>query len=100
MRRLWGAARRAGDVGSVLTHPASGKFRGVPMPKKGVRARVTVRVPIDDFREAATRARSRRWSMSEYVAYCIEREIRPTPNRGTNNRSPYVPVAIDGDDGS
>jgi hypothetical protein len=47
----------------------------MPMPARGKRIRVTARLPPDDFREAATRARNRGWSMSDYVAYCVAREV-------------------------
>lgn len=41
------------------------------MPSKGRRQAITVRLPYDDYREAAIRARGRGWSMSDYIGYCV-----------------------------
>jgi len=41
------------------------------MPYKGQRVALTIRLPIDDYREVAIRAKARGWSMSDYVNYCV-----------------------------
>ncbi len=38
--------------------------------------RITTRVSPDDFRECAKRARDRGWTMSDYVAWVIGKELR------------------------
>lgn len=51
----------------------------MPNVSRGPRIAITVRLPFDEYREVARRARNRRWSMSDYVGYCISRELRGRP---------------------
>jgi len=32
-------------------------------------------MPVDVFREASLRAGARRWNFSDYVAWCVEKEV-------------------------
>jgi hypothetical protein len=50
---------------------------------------LTVRLPYDLYREVSRRAETRGWSISDYVAYCVGREVLGkvagraiTPRRG------------------
>lgn len=47
----------------------------VPMPHRGPRMQLTVRLPLDEYREVAVRAQGRGWSMSDYIAYCVARTL-------------------------
>lgn len=38
---------------------------------------MTIRLPYDEYREVAVRARARNWSLSDYVGYCVVRELSP-----------------------
>lgn len=48
----------------------------MPNPYKGLRKRANVRLPVDVFTAAAVAARTRRWSMSEFIAYAVEEQLR------------------------
>ena len=50
---------------------------------------MTTRLPYDVAISAAKQANARRWSLSEYVAWCVERMIANRPNE----RSPEPPEA-------
>lgn len=45
------------------------------MPSRGRRIRVTARLPYDEFREASIRQQRLGWSMSDFIAYCVRREL-------------------------
>lgn len=63
------------------------------MPNRGPRLQVTVRLPYDEYREVARRARSRNWSLSDYIGYCIGKEIgagRKTTGPGKTNEANVV----------
>ena len=47
------------------------------MPHRGRRVQATVRLPVDEYREVATRARARGWSMSDYIGWCVAQQVRP-----------------------
>lgn len=47
----------------------------MPTPYRGQRVPITVRLPVDEYREVCIRAKKRRWSLSDYIGYCVEREI-------------------------
>ena len=67
----------------------------MPRAYKGPRKEITVRLALDDYREAAVRARARNWSMSDYIGYCVARELDPSKRRQkvTNHLSPYATLA-------
>lgn len=72
----------------------------MPMPHKGHRIALTIRLPYDDYRQVAYRAKGRGWSLSQYVAYCVGTELGRT-NRaairhsgGLQNLSPSVPEKL------
>lgn len=47
----------------------------VPRRARGNRIALTIRLPYDLYREVAVRAKARNWSMSDYVAFCVAREL-------------------------
>lgn len=55
------------------------------MPHRGRRVQATVRLAFDDYREVAVRARARGWSMSDYIAYCVSKELLPSSGRTANS---------------
>jgi len=57
------------------------------MPSKGHRIALTIRLPYDDYRKVAVRAKDRGWSLSQYVAYCVGLELGRT-NRSAVRRAP------------
>jgi hypothetical protein len=64
----------------------------MPMTPRGPRLRLTVRLPYDEAKEVFRRARARNWSVSDYVAFCIAREIgvKTARERGGHHVSPYA----------
>ena len=56
----------------------------------------TVRLPLDDYRECAVRAAARNWSMSDYIGYCVARELDPKKRNAkvTNRLSPNSTVRV------
>lgn len=64
----------------------------MPQPSRGPRLRVTARLPVDVFREAALRASQRGWSMSDYISFCVSREIQgqKKPSRVATGTPAYV----------
>lgn len=63
----------------------------MPQNYKGRRIKCTTRLPYDVAMSAAKNAASRRWSMSEYIAWCVERMLSSRPP----NRSPEPPDVIE-----
>lgn len=55
----------------------------MPMAHRGNRIQLTIRLPVDEYREASVRARARGWSLSDFVGYCVAREI--AGKRSTKN---------------
>jgi predicted HicB family RNase H-like nuclease len=55
----------------------------MPQPYKGYRQRVTARLPFDVAAKAAEQAALKRWSMSQYVAWCVEAQLNRPPTRNT-----------------
>jgi len=51
------------------------------MRHRGARIQMTVRLPPDEYREVSIRARGRGWSMSDYVGWCVAKELRPNNAR-------------------
>lgn len=47
----------------------------MPQRHKGNRVALTIRLPFDLYREVAIRARGRNWSMSDYVSFCVAKEL-------------------------
>ena len=47
----------------------------MPRRHRGNRIGLTIRLPFDLYREVAIRARARNWSMSDYVGYCVAKEL-------------------------
>lgn len=45
------------------------------MPHRGRRIAITVRLPYDEYREMASRARGRGWSLSDFIGFCVRREM-------------------------
>ncbi|HEY6414823.1 MAG TPA: hypothetical protein VIX41_01255 [Acidimicrobiales bacterium] len=54
----------------------------MPSRSRGPRIATTVRMPYDEYREMARRARARGWSMSDYIAYCVAQQVRVKGKRG------------------
>lgn len=50
--------------------------RRVPQRSKGRRIALTIRLPYDEYREVAVRALQRNWSLSDYVGFCVLRELK------------------------
>ena len=46
----------------------------MPRRARGPRIALTIRLPFDLYREVGLRAEARNWSMSDFVAYCVERD--------------------------
>ena len=59
---------------------------------------MTVRLPYDEYREVASRARRRGWSMSDYVGWCVAKELTGKANgRGELPKSVEAdPLRLDG----
>jgi hypothetical protein len=72
----------------------------MPMPARGKRIRVTARLPPDDFREAATRAKNRGWSMSDFIGFCVAREVRNhhRPKRHAGKTPLTYPTVVEHED--
>jgi hypothetical protein len=47
----------------------------VPQRYRGNRIALTIRLPYDLYREVAIRAGARNWSLSDYVTWCVAREL-------------------------
>lgn len=60
----------------------------MPQPYKGRRVKMTIRLPAGVHAEAAARAAARRWDMSTYIGYCVERTINPAGVRAAERRDP------------
>lgn len=65
----------------------------MPQPYRGRRVKLTVRLPYDVFEEAALRADARRWDMSAYIAWCVEREQNPIGVAAKARRDPGIPIS-------
>jgi hypothetical protein len=59
------------------------------MMHRGKRQQLTVRLPYDEYREVAIRARARGWSMSDYAGWCIAKELS-----GKAGRKPHDPLGF------
>lgn len=64
----------------------------MPSAHRGKRIACTVRLPFDEYREVVLRAQKRRWSISDYIGYCVEREIigRPVEARTPTGADPAL----------
>ena len=67
----------------------------MPRQNRGARIALTIRLPFDVYREVSVRAKARNWSMSDYVAWCVAKEIsgKYVPSRvgtPTNSRASAV----------
>lgn len=49
---------------------------------------ITVRLPVDEYREVALRARARGWSLSDYIGWCVVKELKPHKNGRGGQRDP------------
>jgi predicted HicB family RNase H-like nuclease len=49
----------------------------MPQPHKGLRTKITVRMPVDVHAAAAKKAAAKRWNMSEFVNWCVEQTVNP-----------------------
>jgi hypothetical protein len=47
----------------------------MPRMSRGPRIPLTIRLPFDLYREVSIRAKGRNWSLSDFVAYCVAKEI-------------------------
>jgi len=47
----------------------------VPRRHRGNRIAITIRLPFDLYREVSIRARARNWSMSDYIGFCVAKEL-------------------------
>ena len=71
----------------------------MPMPSKGTRRRLTIRVPIDVYVESARQAAARGWTMTGYAAFAMaEQTKRDRHNRPPGRRGMPLPPGdeIDG----
>lgn len=64
----------------------------MPMQHRGTRIQMTVRLPYDEYREVAARARRRGWSMSDYVGWCVGKELT-----GKSNKRGELPSSFEAD---
>lgn len=65
----------------------------MPQPYKGRRVRATVRLPYDVASIAARHAARNGWSMSQYIAWCVE---RMNDKRGRDAPTPVEAMARTG----
>lgn len=49
--------------------------RWVPRRHRGNRIPITIRLPFDLYREVSIRARARNWSMSDFIGFCVAKEL-------------------------
>jgi hypothetical protein len=60
----------------------------MPRAARTSKVMVTCRLPWDVFREAAVRSKTKGWSLSRYITWCVMRELRQAtssnPNRYTS----------------
>jgi hypothetical protein len=61
---------------------------------KGPRVALTVRLPFDEYRECAIRAKARNWSMSDYIGYCVTRELTPGKRKAKAAGAPPANVTL------
>jgi hypothetical protein len=47
----------------------------MPRRNRGPRIALTIRLSYDLYREVAGRAKARNWSMSDFVSWCVAKEI-------------------------
>ena len=66
----------------------------MPQPYKGRRVRATVRLPYATAQIAARHAARNGWSMSQYIAWCVDRM-----NWARERDRPTTPEATGGADG-
>lgn len=45
----------------------------------------TVRLAYDDYREVALRARARGWSINDFIAWCVAKQVSP---KGVSRHNP------------
>ena len=68
----------------------------MPMPYKGRRVTLTSRVPVDVGRRAAAAAEAKRWTMSAYVGWAVERaldhEVRARAQRNHPLHASVIPT--------
>jgi len=62
----------------------------MPQPYKGRRIKMTIRLPYDVHAEASARATARRWSLGEYIAWCVENTINPARVRAAERPDPTI----------
>lgn len=78
MESIGSGVARARNLTSQAVHALEGVYYGpnaMPMAHRGPRMPLTVRLPFDLYKEVAIRARARNWSLSDYVTYCVAREL-------------------------
>jgi len=47
----------------------------MPRRARGPRIALTIRLPYDIYREVCVRAEARNWSLSDFVSFCVAKEI-------------------------
>lgn len=62
----------------------------MPQPYRGRRVKMTIRLPADVYDEAAARAAARRWNMSTYVGWCVEKAHNPIGVAHQERRDPAL----------
>lgn len=60
------------------------------MPSKGARVATTVRLRPDVHATAARRAAGWKWTLGDYIAWCVERSAHATPH--PNAKKPELPL--------
>lgn len=59
----------------------------MPQLHKGRRVALTTRLPYDLAGQVAIRAQQKRWSVSQYLVYCVERALAADRNREGQQRA-------------
>jgi poly(3-hydroxybutyrate) depolymerase len=67
----------------------------VPPLSKGTRLPVTIRLAPALHGAAAAQAKARRWSLSQYVEFCVEEQLRVDQVRVPQRREASAPVAAE-----
>jgi hypothetical protein len=59
----------------------------MPQLGKGRRVAITARLPFDLAGQAAVKAKEKRWSMNQYVNYCVERTLAADRSRDAQQKN-------------
>lgn len=64
------------------------------MARRSPRMGITVRLPVEEYREVAARAKRRNWSMSDYIGYCVTRELKGANARPRKTHAQMGPMDL------